>query len=374
MKEPKFFIKIQKAYQDNGNWFVQGVASGTAIDRDEEKMSKGVLEKFARSMPLPLTDNHPQDGGVLGELGKVINAEVLDDDMNSLFVKAQLDMDHPAVPYMVKQIQKGKKYAFSVEGLKPMTQQVWSESLKKMITEYVDVVPKAISITTEPSYTPSFMEVVAKSIKYNLSKNTTMEDKDVKTETKEVEVEEVKTETPVVEVESKEEVKADVAETPKVEEAETKEEVKTETQTEQPDVVVDKSAKKEKSVKKYADPVAVAEAVQETVEDANEDEAEAEEDAREYAMLSDLCMKVDSLIETVARLVESDKEVHTMVDDTMKSYKSTENVLKSFHDDIENLKELPLQKRSRVISKNFEERKEEDVKPKTVKDVVSNFI
>jgi hypothetical protein len=53
-----------------------------------------------------------------------------------------------------------------------------------MITEYVKVVPKAISITTEPSYIGSFLEVVTKAYNKQLKllANTPMKNKKAKTE------------------------------------------------------------------------------------------------------------------------------------------------------------------------------------------------
>jgi len=56
----KYFLKIEKAYQDGGEWYVQGIASGTKEDRDRQRMTKGVLQAFVDALPLPLTDSHPR--------------------------------------------------------------------------------------------------------------------------------------------------------------------------------------------------------------------------------------------------------------------------------------------------------------------------
>lgn len=196
----KFYIKLEKAYQENGDYYVQGVASGLLEDRDDERMGPGVLKAFFNKIKtegLPLTDAHPEKGPIMGQVGTVIDAQLMNDANNSLFIKAKLDKDNPAVPYLIKQIQKGKKFAFSIEGIDPVRKTVWSQKLKQNIIEYESVSPTAISITTLPSYIPSFLEVVSKSyqnkIKNNLVNLTNMKDK--KTETaKATEAPEVKTE------------------------------------------------------------------------------------------------------------------------------------------------------------------------------------
>lgn len=171
----KYYVKIEKAYEENGDWFVQGVATGTLEDRDEERMSKAVVEKFAKSIPLPLTNSHP-GGDIAGDIGEVVYAEVLDNPTSDLFIKGKLDKDHPTVPYFVKQVQKGKQFAFSIEGIQAKKTTAWSERLNKFVDEYTDVTPTGISITTMPSYSPSFLQVVAKSVNnLNITK-TTMED------------------------------------------------------------------------------------------------------------------------------------------------------------------------------------------------------
>ena len=45
----KYFVKVQKAYQEGKDYFVQGIATGLMEDRDQERMSEGVIKAFAES-------------------------------------------------------------------------------------------------------------------------------------------------------------------------------------------------------------------------------------------------------------------------------------------------------------------------------------
>lgn len=171
MTEAKYFIDIQKAYTDaDGNAIIQGVASGTLEDKDGERVSLNVLEKFAEhinSYSLPLTNGHQRGGAIDDDLGELNFAEVLYNhptkNVHSLFVKGELDMDNPNSQYLVKAVKKGKHFAFSINGVDPLVKSVYSEKLDRMISEFVDVVPREVTVTTKPSYTPSFLEVLTKS-------------------------------------------------------------------------------------------------------------------------------------------------------------------------------------------------------------------
>ena len=159
----KYLIKIEKAISQNGEVFLQGVASGVDEDADGERMNIKALESFVAAInksKLPLTDAHPKNGPVLAELGEVIEARIT--PQNQIYIKAKADTTNPAIPYLVNKIQEGKRFAFSLEGYLKSKKQVWSDKLQKFITEFQDIIPKSISVTTEPAYLPSFVEVVTK--------------------------------------------------------------------------------------------------------------------------------------------------------------------------------------------------------------------
>lgn len=229
----KYFVKIEKAYEDKGDWFVQGVATGTLEDREGQRMSKSVIETFAKAIPLPLTNNHA-GGDISGDLGEVVYAEVLNTPTNDLFIKGKLDKDHPYVPYFVKQVQKGKQFAFSIEGIHAVKKTVWSENLKKFVDEFTDVTPTAISITTMPSYSPSFLEVVSKSVKTQPLDGDELKDSNLNIKNKEMEDKTTETVETVTEPEVISEAEVQTTETQPEQEVEV---VETETAPEQTEEV-----------------------------------------------------------------------------------------------------------------------------------------
>lgn len=169
----KFFAKIEKAYQENEKKYIQGIASGTLEDRDGERVSLSLLEKFVIAMPLHLTDAHAQDG-VFKELGTVVKGEIKEEGgVYNLHIIAELDNNNVAAQQLwVNITEKGKKYGFSIEAQNPKWRIVFSELLGRDIREYYDAEPKAISVTTAPSYYPSVVEAIVKSMKKNGLDNT----------------------------------------------------------------------------------------------------------------------------------------------------------------------------------------------------------
>lgn len=410
--EFKYFLKIEKAYEDSGEWYVQGVASGTKEDRDRQRMTKDVLQAFVDALPLPLTDSHPRPGEILGALGEVIFAEVKNDADNSLFIKARLDKEHPAVPYMIKQIQKGKKYAFSIEGNVPFggVRTTWSEKLKAFIDEFVRIIPKAISITSEPSYFPSLLEVVTKSYneveketavgqnqdamaKSNLDINSQTMTEEQKARLAELKELETPTDAEKAELEGLEQTEQ-TSETSETAEAETSsDETQTEEATQQEAQEAESQAEVKKSVKKAdeeeekEDPEAeeaVAQSADENAEEVSKEETEAEvekqtEDDVESAEDAEDEESEEPSIQTLAEgmkvLMDRVQKVEAMCKDMLSYGEDMEKVTKSIHDEVEVLKTLPLQKKSKVLAKTFEERKAEgDAKPKSFKDVAERAL
>ena len=379
MNEFRMFVKLQKAYQgEDQNWYVQGIASGTLEDRDGERMNKSVLENFLSHLPLPLTDSHPKKGSVMGYIGTVVSGKILEDGNSSLFIEAMLDKDNPATPYLVKQMQKGKKFAFSIEGLIKKAVTVWSDKLNKFITEYVDVVPEAVSITSEPAYIGSFADVLAKSVSKGLSQNeTTVNNEDItnlnsdntmkKTTTTETEQKVPEAVKPVQPVEEVKEVPVENTEAEvKLPETKVEEPVKDEPAKVEPEVAEPKAEEVVKSAtvqKDYApddEMGELKEAVVNAVEQTIADQAEQVEDENRQdtimEVLQNLCMKVDALSSLCQNSMDMAMAMQGDMEKTTKALSDNEKVLKSVHEEMEVIKDLPLQKRSRIVSKSYEER------------------
>jgi hypothetical protein len=348
MKAPfKYFVKVTKAYEENDSWYVAGIASGTLEDRDEERMSEQVLYDFASAIPLPLTNSHPRPGDVLGTLGEVVEASVIDEDNKSLYVKAKLDKSNPASGYAYQQILDGKRMAFSIEGDAPIVKPVWSEKLGKMINEFVRIIPRAISLTTEPSYSPSFATAVAKSYNNLLIKSSTMDEKEI-TQTEPVLVE-------ATPIEAVEEVTQPAEPTPVVE----TEDVKPMEALEE----VAKSAKKASKPESEESP---------TEPDTDED---ADDSAKSQKAKKSSDDSMGDMVKTMKSMIEKMDAMMARMDSTEKSTKKNFNtvatVLKSVHDEMEVIKDLPLQKRS-VVAKSLEDRVAST--PKTAQDMIKNVL
>lgn len=173
MENVKFFARLEKSYELDGARYIHGIASGTLEDRDGQRVSRKLLDKFVSSFPLVLTDSHMQDG-VFRDLGIVESGEITTDPTDStvynMSITARLDNDNYGAVQLWRNIQKGKKYGFSIEATNPTVRTVYSKRLDRYIDEYEDATPKSVSVTTAPSYIPSLVEVLVKSEKKSLKK------------------------------------------------------------------------------------------------------------------------------------------------------------------------------------------------------------
>lgn len=359
----KYFVKIEKAFNEDGDFYVQGIASGTREDRDDQRMGVDVLKNFVdkiNSSGLPLTDGHPKSGPIAGTIGTITYARINNDADHSLFIKAKLDKDHPNVPYLMKKVQEGKKFAFSIEGFLKKAVPVFSDRLNKVIREFKDIVPKSISITTEPSYIPSFLEVVTKA-----AKNYTEEvDKSeifkefqdsiknlnliIKTKTMNI-VDKIEETTQNDDVKSEETTTQ--TETEKVEEVNSpstdSEEVKSSTDSEvkksigETDEMIACILQCTSMLNKLASMLQQKDMIEDAMMDSTYDE--------EYKSKTEKDLVTKS-------------ELTNILNETLETFKaSMENIAKSLHSDIEEVKKLPLQKKSLVksltIEKSFDDRK-----------------
>lgn len=159
----KFFIEISKSFESEGERYISGAASGTLTDGQGERMNVSVLNKFKAALPLPLTDAHLKDG-IFKEIGTVLDGEVVrKGEEYELIITAQLDKENYAADQLFRNLQKGKKYGFSIKGINPKVTTVYEEG-EGYILEYVDMEPIDITITTQPAYKPSMIQALQKSL------------------------------------------------------------------------------------------------------------------------------------------------------------------------------------------------------------------
>lgn len=168
-KHNNYYVGIKKAYVEDGEWMIEGVAGGTLIDEDDEKISVKVLEQFVDFLPLPLKDAHPSMGPVMGKLGDVIDGRVAPikgiEGEFELFIKARLDKENPASQYLWKQLQAGEKWGFSVDSNEVVTETTYDKMNGKFVTTFVSCIPDNVSVTSEPAYSRSFIQVAEMALK-----------------------------------------------------------------------------------------------------------------------------------------------------------------------------------------------------------------
>lgn len=340
--EFKYFVKIEKSYGNNGDIYVEGIASGLMEDNDSQRMSLDVIKAFADSIPLPLTNGHPKNGPVGGELGQVISATILNDDNKSLFIKARLDSDNPYTPYLAKKIQEGKKFGFSIEGYLPEggEQTVWSEKLNEFVKEYTKLIPKSISVTSEPSYIPSLMSVVTKAsldkektIPVNNLQNTTMTED--KVTTPETNIQEVETESTV----DKSFEKAYAEKFDNVEKS---------SKTKLPN---DGSALKEEdaeSQKKPTKKVKKADMDEDSDDNEDADDEKPESDSDEVEKAKSMLKKMGYNISKGIK--KSTEKLEVIEKSQQNSFDNVMKILKSMHEDLEALKTVSLGKKSKIMT------------------------
>lgn len=354
MNNFKYFVKIEKAFEQKGDWFVEGIASGTLEDATSGKMSKNALQKFIDGLPLPLTDNHKK-GEILAQVGEVVEASLLED--NNLFIRAKLDKENPSVGYLVKKVSEGKKFAFSIDGWIKNARKIFSEKQGKFITEYLDVIPEAISITTRPAYETSFLSVLAKS----LDENKIIKEQNMEKEKIEQVIPENETET----------AKADeVMESSEATEA-TEEEKSNEVVEEKNDTVQSNNSK--------ATPKEESKKEEEVTTSETTDDKSKESDENTIEQLS---KKIDSLTELVNSMsafkpeikeVEVQKQL-TPMEEALQIIKEQNHLMKSLQDKVNNLEKLPFQKKTRATLPTIEKSLEENNSPRSIKEMVENIV
>jgi len=97
---------------EDGKLRIVGVASSTARDKQNEKMSPRALQKMTQFSGIDLLPGHHVD--ILSELGTVEKLWLDEDE--KLYIEATLDEDEPKAKKLYRNLQAGKKYQLSVGG------------------------------------------------------------------------------------------------------------------------------------------------------------------------------------------------------------------------------------------------------------------
>jgi len=164
------FGTVTKAYRgDNGEMYVEGVASSTDMDRTHEKMSPEAIKLMAAKFTgKPLNSEHHADWD--DELGKIVKSEVIDANTANpkLWIKAKLNDWLTRSKDLFNGLNDGKLMGIglSVEGkINPGGLVKELDPISgKVIPVYKDIDPAAVAITNKPANLATFCNAVTKSI------------------------------------------------------------------------------------------------------------------------------------------------------------------------------------------------------------------
>lgn len=165
---------------------IQGMASGTAVDREGERMSRSVIESFKKTIKegiyldsgdwsyVPLVSEHRKNG--LGEpqwdqvLGHLVDAWV-DDEWN-LWIEAELDPLNPNATMLYEKLtrdpEEGKPFSggLSIGGNVLDVGYEWDAELQRSVNTYKSVALREVTLTSAPAYPTRYLAALHKSVNW----------------------------------------------------------------------------------------------------------------------------------------------------------------------------------------------------------------
>jgi len=161
-------MPLEKATTEDGRWILKGVAAGTGIDLQNERLSPELVTKFAAQIaqqPVPFLNWHNKNDA-LAEMGEVVKAWVTPNF--DLGVEVELDQDDYRAQKLWRKLDtvnprtgKPYQYGMSVFGKVHDYKDEYEKSAGRVRTFY-DATLEEVSLTTKPIYTPSFGTVLKK--------------------------------------------------------------------------------------------------------------------------------------------------------------------------------------------------------------------
>jgi hypothetical protein len=163
-------FSIVKSYQDdNGQRFIEGIASNIDVDLQDERMSPEVIAKMAaRLIGKPLRSEH--GSGWDDKLGEIIKADVVKDEQgkDALWIKARLYDWSSKAKDLFGMLKAGvEKIGLSVAGKVAQGGIIkeFCQDVGRWVNTYTDVEPTEVSITDHPANLGTFALAVSKSLK-----------------------------------------------------------------------------------------------------------------------------------------------------------------------------------------------------------------
>lgn len=163
MAEFKLVVPLEKSVHEDGGWYITGIASGLGVDAQRDNLTSEHIQSFERQIAqamLPLKNEHLAKD-ITAEIGEVTKGWITDDF--ELGVEIKLDQDNPSAQYLWKKLEQGKQFGLSIHG-GAKSESKTIDQQGRIIRNLGEIVLDEISVTTRPSYTPSFGTVVRKSL------------------------------------------------------------------------------------------------------------------------------------------------------------------------------------------------------------------
>lgn len=156
-----FFIEKAIPTEKDEELILEGIASTTNVDHDNERFSQDALramESAINDEGVPLRVEHQKEGDAI--IGRVFKAWL--DEREQLHIRARLDKTHPVSPILHHSMKNGVKMGLSVGGIVKRAVKEFVESTGGMIKTFYDVALQEVSVTPRPANYDSWL--VAKSI------------------------------------------------------------------------------------------------------------------------------------------------------------------------------------------------------------------
>jgi len=154
----KIFTSALEAHSDTGRHLLRGIATGTALDAEGDRMSENALRSM-ESQIIGLTLHKDHVFKVDNTLGHFTNAKIASDpnqNMRELWVEAELEpFDiNPDARMVYEKIQSGTRLGFSVAGLLRGWEKLESANGKERFL-ITDIELLSVDLVTIPAYRAS---------------------------------------------------------------------------------------------------------------------------------------------------------------------------------------------------------------------------
>lgn len=188
MNQFKITCSIAKAYEkrDGGvtRQYIGGLASGTQIDLEGERMAESAISAFQKAIKegmtlpdgqwslIPLRSGHRHEWDDV--LGYIVGAEV--DKEHNLWIEAELDQENPVAMSLYKKLTRdpeaGKpvKLGLSVGGTVLKAGYEWNDETSDFTKTYYNVELREVSVVSQPAYPTSYLTALQKSVNWDALK------------------------------------------------------------------------------------------------------------------------------------------------------------------------------------------------------------